>query len=338
MLQRFLCCALFLSLASTHALAGNVRFRATGTVASVSGATGVYAGIAVGQPAELVFEVVPPGNDIVPGHQSEYAILSSSLEMRMGSVVVGTSSASPTALMRNNDATTDGVITSAQLPSSKNLNFSFSSCNGAMFSSTDPEQNLGSWSGPFYCLYGWTVSGTGTWIDMDFTAFEIELPFTGDQFCFGDGTQPVACPCANNGLPGRGCDNSAATGGAWLNSVGTTTPDTLVFTCSGELPHSLSVFLQGNQSAASPLLFGDGLRCVGGMLKRLYVKNASGGVVSAPVGAELSVSARSAALGDVIAPGSTRYYQVYYRDPSGTFCAAPTGNTYNISNGVRIDW
>jgi len=338
MLQRFLCCALFLSLSSSAALAGNVRFRATGTVANASGLTGVYSGITAGQPAELVFEVTTPGNDLVPGHQTEYAIVSSSLQMTMGSVVVGTSSGTPTALMRNNDATVDGVVAAAELPSAKNLGFSFTSCNGTMFSSTDPEQNLGSWSGPFYCVYGWTVSGTGTWIEMDFTTFEIELPFTGDMFCFGDGTQSVACPCANNGLTGRGCDNSAATGGAWLTAVGTTSPDTLVFTASGELPNSLSVVLQGNQNVVSPLLFGDGLRCAGGQLKRLYIKNASGGVVSAPQGSEPSVSARSAALGDVIAPGATRYYQVYYRDPSGTFCAAPAGNTYNISNAVQIDW
>src|SRR5262249_48054316 len=31
---------------------------------------------------------------------------------------------------------------------------------------------------------------------------------TGEAFCFGDGSG-VACPCANNGASGNGCDNSA---------------------------------------------------------------------------------------------------------------------------------
>ena len=105
--------------------------------------------------------------------------------------------------------------------------------------------------------------------------------------------------------------------------------DTLVFTSSGELPHALSIVMQGTTSVG-PFIFGDGLRCASGVLKRLYVKSASGGVVVAPQAGDLSVSARSAALGDTITQGATRYYQVYYRDPVPNFCAAPTGSTFNI--------
>jgi hypothetical protein len=68
------------------------------------------------------------------------------------------------------------------------------------------------------------------------------------------------------------------------------------------------------------------------------VKNASAGIVSAPTGTELSASARSAVLGDPILAGETRIYQVYYRDASLSFCPAPTGNTFNVSQALWILW
>ena len=157
-------------------------------------------------------------------------------------------------------------------------------------------------------------------------------------FCLGDGTGVTPCPCANTGLPGRGCNNSAGTGGALLTAAGTTTPDTMVLTSSGELPASLSIFLQGNVALHPAVVFGDGLRCVGGNLKRLYTKNAVGGVVSAPTGVEPPITVRSAALGDPIPFGGVRFYQVYYRDPSPVFCPNPPGNTWNVSSGTAIVW
>jgi hypothetical protein len=159
-----------------------------------------------------------------------------------------------------------------------------------------------------------------------------------NAFCFGDGTQFEPCPCGNNGTAGRGCENSASTGGARLSASGSISPDTLVLTSSGELPHATSIVLQGNQRVLVP--FGDGLRCAGGNLKRLYVKNAVGGVVTAPQFAlgDPSLSARSASLGDPITSGDVRYYQVYYRDPSATFCPSPAGQTWNVSNGIEVFW
>ena len=156
--------------------------------------------------------------------------------------------------------------------------------------------------------------------------------------CFGDGSGH-ACPCGNSGLPGHGCENSAGTGGAQLTAVGTRrlSEDTFVLTSTGELPTALSVFFQGKASVG-PLNYGDGLRCIGGTLKRLYVKNASGGVAIAPQGAEVSVSARSSALGDAIQAGTTRWYQVFHRDPNPAFCPNPPGNTWNSSSGIEAAW
>jgi hypothetical protein len=159
-----------------------------------------------------------------------------------------------------------------------------------------------------------------------------------ESFCAGDGAI-AACPCGNSGGLGRGCQNSAATGGARLTAVGQAglALDTLQLSSSGELPSSLSIFLQGD-SVAAPAVFGDGLRCVGGTLKRLFTKGASGGVAVAPSGAEPSVSLRSAERGDPLSPGSARHYQTYYRDANPVFCAAPAGSTFNISNGLSTVW
>jgi hypothetical protein len=156
------------------------------------------------------------------------------------------------------------------------------------------------------------------------------------SFCSPSPGFTLACPCANPGSPGHGCDNSHATGGGILTSSGVSSlgADTLGFAQSGELPTSLSIFLQGNSSQQGGIAFGDGVRCATGTLKRLFTHNAIGGAVIAPTGSDLSVSARSAALGDTITAGSKRYYQVYYRDANLTFCRAG----FNVGNALEVAW
>lgn len=157
-------------------------------------------------------------------------------------------------------------------------------------------------------------------------------------FCAGDASgSGVGCPCSNFGATGHGCDNSAATGGALLTASGTTSPDTVTLQSAGELASVSSILLQGTLVLGSPATFGDGTRCVGGTLKRLYVVNAVGGVATMPPAGGPSITARSAALGDPIASGSQRHYQVYYRDPNVGFCQ-PVPSTYNISSAVTINW
>jgi Tol biopolymer transport system component len=156
-------------------------------------------------------------------------------------------------------------------------------------------------------------------------------------FCTADGVLGI-CPCANSGSMWRGCDNSSATGGAQLLASGTSSPDTRVLDVTGERPSAFSIFLQGNAQSMPGVAFGDGLRCISGSLKRLYAKTATAGAVSAPGASDNPITVQSALLGDPIAPGSTRYYQTYYRDPSLTFCPAPQGNTWNISSAASITW
>jgi len=160
----------------------------------------------------------------------------------------------------------------------------------------------------------------------------------GTRVCAGDGSAG-ACPCANSGANGRGCNNSASTGGAELASSGWNSLqfDTLLLTSSGELSTSTSVFLQGT-SLIAPVAFGDGLRCTGGVLLRLFVKSAASGTASAPGIGDVAVHSRSALLGAPLSPGSACTYQVYYRDANLGFCPAPAGSSFNVSNGLRISW
>lgn len=154
-----------------------------------------------------------------------------------------------------------------------------------------------------------------------------------DEMCFGDGTY-APCPCTNYGAVGHGCRNSANTAGALLAATGSPHPDTLHFTSSSELATSISLFLQGDSYRLSIGKIGDGIFCLGGQLRRLYVKTAANGTARAPTAGDLSVSAQSAALGDPLQPGDIRFYQVWYRD-SASYCLSATDN---VSNGIRVVW
>jgi hypothetical protein len=173
--------------------------------------------------------------------------------------------------------------------------------------------------------------------------------FMWDQFATGFtlGCDPgvggvMACPCANPPAgTGRGCDNSSSTGGAMLGASGIAylSNDSLTFTTLDEKPTAASLLLQGDASIANGLVFGQGVRCAGGTLLRLFVKAASGGSITAPDlnTSDLSISARSASLGDTIPPGEPRLYLVYYRDPI-VLGGCPAGSTFNSTQTGSVTW
>jgi subtilase family serine protease len=160
----------------------------------------------------------------------------------------------------------------------------------------------------------------------------------GTAYCAGDSADPnvsTFCPCLNFGATGHGCENSANAAGALLSAAGSTNPDSVVFTSSGEPGSALSILMQGSSNASAGVVAGDGVRCVAGTLKRLYSYNASSGSVVFPQGGDPGIRTQSAILGDSIPPGGTRYYQVYYRDANTGFC---TPDTFNLSSGYFIVW
>ena len=146
-----------------------------------------------------------------------------------------------------------------------------------------------------------------------------------------------ACPCANTGAIGHGCDELGRDRRRVARRLGDDQPR-----------HGRADGRRASSPARSrssckatgispPVVFGDGLRCIGGNLKRLYVKNAVGGTARAPGPATLRSRAQSAALGDPIARGPTREYQVYYRDPDLAFCPDPPGNSLErVERGVDL--
>jgi hypothetical protein len=166
---------------------------------------------------------------------------------------------------------------------------------------------------------------------------------TGQSFCVPGQGGVAPCACGNPNAPGAGCANTGSSG-ANIASAGlpSLAADTVVLTGTNMFSGSTCIFLQGNLLVSLGAAFGAGQRCAGGSLKRLYVKTLTGmgGTQSGPQVGDASISARSAVLGDVIGAGQTRYYQIYYRDPSlpnpGGTC--PTNATFNITSGQKILW
>jgi hypothetical protein len=104
--------------------------------------------------------------------------------------------------------------------------------------------------------------------------------------------------------------------------------DSIVFSGS-DLPSGPGLYFQGNNAinGGNGNVFGDGLRCAGGSVKRLQVRFSAGGT------SQTSVSISNAA-GNVTA-GSLRRYQLWYRDPS---VSAPCQSGFNLTNGIEITW
>jgi hypothetical protein len=153
----------------------------------------------------------------------------------------------------------------------------------------------------------------------------------GMGFCFGDGSG-TACPCGNNGTSGYGCANSINTSGANVLGTGTASlsADDVVLDASG-LPNASALFFQGTQriNGGAGVVFGDGLRCAGGTVRRLRTVLASNGEAQVPGPSDPSLSS----MGGITAPG-TFQYQVWYRN-AAAFC---TPNTFNLTNGYEIQW
>ena len=156
------------------------------------------------------------------------------------------------------------------------------------------------------------------------------------RFCSGDGLDPLvttACPCGNLGASGNGCAWHTGPAGASLAASGRIeSEDELVLTASG-MPASApsTVFLKGDAQLAGGVVFGDGVRCVGGNLIRLGTKTNVSGAARYPEAGNAPISVRG---GTPVGSGAIGYYQTYYRN-AASFC---TSSTFNVTNGVRVVW
>lgn len=131
------------------------------------------------------------------------------------------------------------------------------------------------------------------------------------------------CPCGNESAPGsgEGCTNSTGSG-ARLAYEGSTdiNANDLNLHVSGMQPGVFTQLFSG-QLFLDAVPFGNGLRFVGGPLKRFPLQ------LSSPTG-EASWDDLHATGG--WSAGDLRYFQVFYRDVSG-----PCGGSANMSNALQ---
>ena len=147
-------------------------------------------------------------------------------------------------------------------------------------------------------------------------------------FCNAEDGSLAACPCSNPGNPETGCDIQQGTGGVKLDVVAVETNPSNRVTVSGagfpstSTPTAVVIRAPGLDPAA-PVVFGDGLRCIGTPLVRL--------------GADIALFGNSThTFGHgTMAGAGTFYYQLWFRNTPAMFC---TPAAFNLSNGRILDW
>ncbi len=160
----------------------------------------------------------------------------------------------------------------------------------------------------------------------------VRLNEQGIPYCFGDGTA-TACPCGNASAQGDGTGCLSSLGiGARIRDFGDASrfTDTLVLRASG-VTNAPVLFYQGatRLNGGAGTVFGDGLQCVGGGIRRIGTVPASGGEAAYPPPGGVPISIRGFVL-----QGTTYHYQARYRN-SAAFC---TSATFNQTNGLSILW
>jgi len=148
-------------------------------------------------------------------------------------------------------------------------------------------------------------------------------------FCDASDSTLGSCPCANPGLSDTGCEVQQATGGVRLDVLTQETMPLNRATVTGtgfpvaSTPTAIVIRATGLDTG-SPVVFGDGLRCIGTPLVRLAATFASGG---------RSIHTHGHGTG----PGSgTFYYQLWFRNTPIMFCDPAAA--FNLSSGRTLVW
>jgi hypothetical protein len=151
----------------------------------------------------------------------------------------------------------------------------------------------------------------------------------GISFCDDADGSLASCPCANPGSVDTGCDIQQATGGVGLIAVAQETSPQNRVTWSGTGFPAMStpaaiVIRAADLDTAAPIVFGDGLRCVGTPIVRLGAAFAFGG-------------GSTHTHGHGAGPGAgTFFYQLWFRNQPPMFCDPVAA--FNLSNGRRLVW
>ena len=154
-------------------------------------------------------------------------------------------------------------------------------------------------------------------------AFPLDPPGPIQPFGFGDGTLRP-CPCDNDSEPdtGEGCRNSTGSGARLTGSGSASLGANDLVLLASQLPPGKPTQLFIGRNRLLGLPFGDGLRLVTVPFIRIPIRMAS------PVG-EVTWSGLHAT--GFWGAGDTRYFQAFYRDPSG-----PCGSGFNLTSALQI--
>jgi len=164
-----------------------------------------------------------------------------------------------------------------------------------------------------------------------------DLP-PGTAYCFGDPGIGTPCPCNNDNdgsVPGSGCDNGVFASGAQLtgSGVASVTADTLVLATTNLEPDNSGLYFQADNDLSPGVAWGAGLRCAGGVLKRLGVRTSNASGYSDTSGYAHTISY----LAGNVTAGDTKYYQCWYRTILNPPCG-PGVDEFNASNGYAVTW
>lgn len=194
--------------------------------------------------------------------------------------------------------------------------------HAASFLVSDPSAFVGTDSRITFLVAGDTQGNQG--LGLMFDEVRVLLEPTGTPLCFGDGTG-TACPCLNFGGLGEGCSNSTGVG-ARLDASGSqvVAANDLQLRVSQARPNSTGMFIQGATPVAFP--FKDGLLCAGNPTTRLESVQLDAGGSGQSIGSIATLGA--------VAPGDSRVYQLWYRDPA----LSPCGSGSNLSSALLVQW
>jgi len=168
-------------------------------------------------------------------------------------------------------------------------------------------------------------------VDFEVTVSYEYTPWS-TGYCLGDGTA-TPCPCGNSSAPRAqaGCAHSLGVGGVLATfGIPSLAADSLVLLGS-QMPDSTALYFQGTTRHAGGIgaVFGDGLRCAGGVIVRIGVKGNAQGASGFPEAGDSRIST----IG-MVGSGDCRTYQVWYRN-SANYC---TTSTFNLTNGIELTW
>ena len=149
----------------------------------------------------------------------------------------------------------------------------------------------------------------------------------GEFFCDASDGSLASCPCANPGAPNTGCDLPQGTGGVELRVCAQETSPNRAATLVGNgFPAAAAptvALIRSTTREAAPVVFGDGLRCLGVPLVRVDTASAANGS-----------SVHELTHGSMAGAGAF-HYQLWFRSTPAMYC---TPDAFNLSGGRTLVW